>query len=97
MWIQGLDLLRKPLLHLHTQANVETSLGGHRLRLHELNQAPRRPGIRLIQSRPGIPRQNGGGPRVPNPEVTQPGGGVWQRASAGWAAVRTLKTDPLWG
>ena len=21
MWIQGLDLLRKPLLHLHTQAN----------------------------------------------------------------------------
>uniref|UniRef100_UPI0005B833C6 L-arabinose isomerase family protein n=1 Tax=Streptomyces sp. NRRL F-5123 TaxID=1463856 RepID=UPI0005B833C6 len=23
MWIAGLDLLRKPLLHLHTQANVE--------------------------------------------------------------------------
>src|SRR4051812_44217646 len=23
MWIGGLDLLRKPLLHLHTQANVE--------------------------------------------------------------------------
>ncbi|MFT4234691.1 MAG: L-arabinose isomerase, partial [Microbacterium sp.] len=23
MWISGLDALRKPLLHLHTQANVE--------------------------------------------------------------------------
>lgn len=26
MWIQGLDLLRKPLLHLHTQANQSLQL-----------------------------------------------------------------------
>ena len=35
MWIAGLDALRKPLLHLHTQANVELPWAGHRLRLHE--------------------------------------------------------------
>ncbi|GMA84836.1 hypothetical protein GCM10025868_00860 [Angustibacter aerolatus] len=35
MWIAGLDALRKPLLHLHTQANVEPAVGDDRLRLHE--------------------------------------------------------------
>ena len=35
MWIAGLQALTKPLLHLHTQANVDLPLGHHRLRLHE--------------------------------------------------------------
>jgi L-arabinose isomerase len=29
MWISGLDVLRKPLLHLHTQANVDDRHGLH--------------------------------------------------------------------
>ena len=42
-----------------------------------------------IQSRLGIPRKTVVG-HVSNPEVARQVG-VWQRASAGWAAVRTLK------
>jgi len=30
MWIAGLDALRTPLLHLHTQANVTAAVGRHR-------------------------------------------------------------------
>ena len=48
MWIAGLDALRKPLLHLHTQANVELPVGGDRLRLHEPQPGgARRPRVRL--------------------------------------------------
>jgi len=90
MWIQGLDLLRKPLLHLHTQANVELPWADIDFDFMNLNQAAH--GDRefgYIQSRLGIPRKTVVG-HVSNPEVSRQVG-VWQRASAGWAAVRTLR------
>ena len=39
MWIAGLDALRKPLLHLHTQANVELPWGEIDMDCMNLNQA----------------------------------------------------------
>ena len=43
-WIAGLDVLRKPLLHLHTQVNRLASLGRDRHGLHEPEPGrPRRP------------------------------------------------------
>ena len=90
MWIQGLDLLRKPLLHLHTQANVELPWADIDFDFMNLNQAAH--GDRefgYIQSRLGVPRKTVVG-HVSSPEVARQVG-VWQRASAGWAAVRTLK------
>ena len=90
MWIQGLDLLRKPLLHLHTQANVELPWADIDFDFMNLNQAAH--GDRefgYIQSRLGIPRKTVVG-HVSNPELSRQVGS-WQRASAGWAAVRTLK------
>ncbi|PYI68129.1 L-arabinose isomerase [Arthrobacter livingstonensis] len=90
MWIQGLDALRKPLLHLHTQANVELPWEDIDFDFMNLNQAAH--GDRefgYIQARLGIPRKTVVG-HVSNPEV-QRQVGVWQRAAAGWAAVRGLK------
>ena len=53
MWIAGLDALRKPLLHLHTQANVAAAVGDDRHGLHEPQPGrARRPGVRLHR-RPG--------------------------------------------
>ncbi|MCU6481462.1 L-arabinose isomerase [Arthrobacter sp. A2-55] len=90
MWIQGLDALRKPLLHLHTQANVELPWEDIDFDFMNLNQAAH--GDRefgYIQTRLGVPRKTVVG-HVSNPEV-QRQVGVWQRAAAGWAAVRGLK------
>jgi L-arabinose isomerase len=90
MWIQGLDLLRKPLLHLHTQANVALPWADIDFDFMNLNQAAH--GDRefgYIQSRLGVPRKTVVG-HVSNPEVTRQVG-AWQRAAAGWAAVRSLK------
>jgi len=90
MWIQGLDALRKPLLHLHTQANVELPWEDIDFDFMNLNQAAH--GDRefgYIQARLGVPRKTVVG-HVSNPEV-QRQVGVWQRAAAGWAAVRGLK------
>ena len=74
MWIQGLDLLRKPLLHLHTQANVELPWADIDFDFMNLNQAAH--GDRefgYIQSRLGIPRKTVVGPRV-QPRGLPPGG-----------------------
>ena len=90
MWINGLDLLRKPLLHLHTQANRDLPWADIDFDFMNLNQAAH--GDRefgYIQSRLGVPRKTVVG-HVSNPEVARQLG-AWQRASAGWAAVRTLK------
>jgi L-arabinose isomerase len=90
MWIQGLDLLRKPLLHLHTQANRDLPWADIDFDFMNLNQAAH--GDRefgYIQSRLGIARKTVVG-HVSNPEVARQVGS-WQRAAAGWAAVRTLK------
>ena len=57
MWISGLDALRKPFLHLHTQANVELPWATIDMDFMNLNQAAH--GDRefgFITARMGVPR-----------------------------------------
>lgn len=90
MWIAGLDALRKPLLHLHTQANVALPWADIDFDFMNLNQAAH--GDRefgYIQTRLGIARKTVVG-HVSNPAVLRQVED-WQRAAAGWQASRTLK------
>ena len=90
MWITGLDLLRKPLLHLHTQADVELPWSTIDMDFMNLNQAAH--GDRefgYIQTRLGVARKTVVG-HVSNPAVTAQVGS-WTRAAAGWAATHELK------
>ena len=90
MWITGLDLLRKPLLHLHTQANVALPWSEIDFDFMNLNQAAH--GDRefgYIQTRLGVARKTVVG-HVSNPAVTAKVG-TWSRAAAGWAATHALK------
>ena len=90
MWIAGLDALQKPLLHLHTQANVELPWADIDFDFMNLNQAAH--GDRefgYIQTRLGVARKTVVG-HVSNPAVLQQIED-WQRATAGWAASRSLR------
>ncbi len=90
MWIRGLDSLRKPLLHLHTQANVELPWAQIDMDFMNLNQAAH--GDRefaYIQTRLGLARKTVAG-HVSDPRVRRRVGG-WQRAAVGAAAVRSLR------
>ena len=90
MWIGGLDALRKPLLHLHTQANVELPWGEIDFDFMNLNQAAH--GDRefgYVQTRLGVARKTVVG-HVSDPRV-QRQVGTWMRAAAGAAAMRSLK------
>jgi L-arabinose isomerase len=90
MWIAGLDALRKPLLHLHTQANVALPWDEIDFDFMNLNQAAH--GDRefgYIQARLGVARKTVVG-HVSNPAV-RAAIEDWQRAAAGWAAVQSLK------
>lgn len=90
MWIGGLDALQKPLLHLHTQANVALPWSSIDFDFMNLNQAAH--GDRefgYIQTRLGIPRTTVVG-HVSDPAVRAKVA-VWQRAAAGRTAARTLK------
>ncbi|MCV2393246.1 L-arabinose isomerase [Actinotalea sp. M2MS4P-6] len=90
MWIAGLNELRKPLLHLHTQANVELPWSTIDFDFMNLNQAAH--GDRehgYIQSRMGVARTTVAG-HVSNPAVTARVG-TWVRAAAGWAATHDLR------
>jgi L-arabinose isomerase len=90
MWIAGLDALQKPLLHLHTQANVELPWADIDFDFMNLNQAAH--GDRefgYIQTRLGVARKTVVG-HVSNPAVLQQIED-WERAAAGWAASRSLK------
>ncbi len=90
MWITGLDLLRTPLLHLHTQANVALPWSEIDMDFMNLNQAAH--GDRefgYIQTRLGVARKTVVG-HVSNPDVTAKVG-TWSRAAAGWAATHELK------
>ena len=90
MWITGLDLLRKPLLHLHTQANVALPWSEIDFDFMNLNQAAH--GDRefgYIQTRLGVARKTVVG-HVSNPDVVAKIG-TWTRAAAGWAATHALK------
>jgi L-arabinose isomerase len=90
MWIAGLDALQKPLLHLHTQANVELPWSEIDFDFMNLNQAAH--GDRefgYIQTRLNIARKTVVG-HVSNPAVTAQIG-TWSRAASGWHAVRSLR------
>lgn len=90
MWIGGLDALRKPLLHLHTQANVALPYDTIDFDFMNLNQAAH--GDRefgYIQSRLGVARTTVVG-HVSDPVVTARVG-VWARAAAGRHATQHLK------
>jgi L-arabinose isomerase len=90
MWIAGLDALKTPLLHLHTQANLSLPWADIDMDFMNLNQAAH--GDRefgYIQSRLGVPRTTVVG-HVSDPAV-QTRIVDWQRAAQGVAAVRTLK------
>jgi L-arabinose isomerase len=90
MWIGGLEALRKPLLHLHTQANVALPWADIDMDFMNLNQAAH--GDRefgYIQTRLGVARKTVVG-HVSDPRVTA-SVATWARAAAGWAATRSLK------
>ncbi|BFV55130.1 L-arabinose isomerase [Kitasatospora sp. CMC57] len=90
MWIAGLDALRKPLLHLHTQANVELPWGTIDMDFMNLNQAAH--GDRefgYIQSRIGVTRKTVAG-HVSDPSVAVRIAS-WARAAAGRAELTSLK------
>ena len=90
MWIGGLEALRKPLLHLHTQANLALPWAEIDFDFMNLNQAAH--GDRefgYIQSRLGVARKTVVG-HVSNPAVVRQLED-WQRAAAGWSAARSLK------
>lgn len=90
MWISGLNALDKPLLHLHTQANLELPWSSIDMDFMNLNQAAH--GDRefgYILTRLGIRRKTVSG-HVSDPRVLERIG-TWARAAAGWAATRSLK------
>ena len=90
MWITGLDALKTPLLHLHTQANVSLPWAEIDMDFMNLNQAAH--GDRefgYIQTRLGVPRTTVVG-HVSDPS-TQARIAGWQRAATGVAAIRSLK------
>jgi L-arabinose isomerase len=90
MWIGGLDVLAKPLLHLHTQVNVELPWADIDMDFMNLNQAAH--GDRefgYIQTRLGIPRKTVAG-HVSDPSVVQRIG-IWARAATAATALRTMR------
>jgi L-arabinose isomerase len=90
MWISGLNALSKPLLHLHTQANVKLPWSEIDFDFMNLNQAAH--GDRefgYIQTRLATRRKTVAG-HVSDPRVVAEVA-TWTRAAAGWAATRALK------
>jgi len=90
MWIAGLDVLGKPLLHLHTQANVALPWSTIDMDFMNLNQAAH--GDRefgYIQTRLGVARKTVAG-HVSEPAVTSRVA-AWTRAALGLAELRSLR------
>lgn len=89
MWITAMKSLQKPLLHLHTQVNVQIPWEDLDFDFMNLNQSAH--GDReyaYVLSRLSIPRKTVVG-HVSDPAVKD-AIEVWQRAAAGWAAVNKL-------
>ncbi len=89
-WIAGLDVLRKPLLHLHTQANLSLPWAEIDMDFMNLNQAAH--GDRefgYIQTRLALRRKTVAG------HASDPGVrsriGSWVRAAIGWHAAQDLR------
>ena len=90
MWIAGLDALRKPLLHLHTQANRALPWSTIDMDFMNLNQAAH--GDRefgYVQSRLGVARKTVVG-HVSDPSVTARVGD-WARACLAATALRSMR------
>jgi len=90
MWIGGLDALRKPFLHLHTQVNTELPWASIDMDFMNLNQAAH--GDRefaFIATRLGVPRKTVSG--HVSDERVQARVGVWARAALGRAEMATMK------
>lgn len=90
MWIRGLSTLQKPLLHLHTQANVTLPYGDIDFDFMNLNQSAH--GDReygYILSRLGVPRKSVIG-HASDPRVAREIG-TWTRAAAGLAEARGMR------
>jgi L-arabinose isomerase len=89
MWIAGLSALDKPMLHLHTQANIELPWATIDFDFMNLNQAAH--GDRefgYIETRLGVSRTTVVG-HATDPTVTSRIGD-WCRAAAGRAAARGM-------
>jgi L-arabinose isomerase len=90
MWIAGLTALAKPLLHLHTQANVALPWSTIDFDFMNLNQAAH--GDRefgYIQTRLALRRKTVVGHVSDARVVAQVA--TWIRAAVGWAATRSLR------
>ena len=90
MWITGLDVLHKPLLHLHTQANEALPWGDIDMDFMNLNQAAH--GDRefgFIQTRLGVARATVAG-HVSDHRVLDRVA-VWVRAAAARAALTRMR------
>ena len=104
MWIAGLDALRKPLLHLHTQANEALPWADDRHGLHEPQPGrPRRPRVRLHPDPARRRRARPSPATSTDPEVRAPGRRVGPRRArargdarrCGWpASATTCATSP---
>ena len=89
-WIAGMDALRKPLLHLHTQANRSLPWGEIDMDFMNLNQAAH--GDRefgFIEARMGLRRKVVVG-HASDPAV-RARVATWARAAKGWHAAQTLR------
>src|ERR1017187_1351912 len=89
-WIAGLDALRKPLLHLHTQVNLSLPWDEIDMDFMNLNQAAH--GDRefgYIETRMALRRKTVAG-HASNPLVRQRIGS-WARAATGWHAAQQLR------
>jgi L-arabinose isomerase len=90
MWITGLDALRKPLLHLHTQLNEALPWSTIDMDFMNLNQAAH--GDRefgFVQTRLGVPRKTVAG-HVTDPVVVARID-AWARAAIGADHLRNLR------
>ncbi|HEX2298885.1 MAG TPA: L-arabinose isomerase, partial [Pseudonocardiaceae bacterium] len=90
MWITGLDALRKPLLHLHTQHNVSLPWSTIDMDFMNLNQAAH--GDRefgYIQARLQLARKTVAG-HASDPRVVERING-WVRAATGLQHLRSLR------
>ncbi len=89
-WIAGLDLLRKPLLHLHTQANVALPWSTIDMDFMNLNQAAHGDReLAYLETRLAIRRKTVVGHA--SDEAVQQRVASWQRAAIGWAEARRLR------
>jgi L-arabinose isomerase len=90
MWINGLDGLRKPLLHLHTQAHQElpwATIDMDFMNLHQAAHGDRE--FASVQTRMGVARKTVSG-HVADPETARRIGS-WARAARARAAMNGMR------